>query len=151
MKNIFQKEIANEIITRINELTPNSKPLWGRMNVSQMLAHCNVTYTYTYQPEQFKKPNFIVRFILKTVVKKYVLSPNPYKHNGKTAPEFIIKEERNFDLEKEKLINNIIKTQELGEKHFDGLENISFGKMSSDQWNTMFYKHLNHHLSQFGV
>lgn len=151
MKNIFLQETTEDVLNRINTLRPDSKPLWGKMTVAQMLAHCNVTYSYTYEPEKFKKPNLFVSFILKNFIKKYVLSPKPYKHNGKTGPDFIITDERNFELEKEKLIQNIIKTQQLGEKHFENLENFSFGKMSAEEWNTMLYKHIHHHLSQFGV
>lgn len=44
MKNIFQTEVTQEIISRINNLLPNTPALWGKMSVSQMLAHCNVTY-----------------------------------------------------------------------------------------------------------
>lgn len=151
MKNIFQLATANEFIDRINHLSPASRPLWGKMNVAQMLAHCNVTYDYTYQPEKFKKPGLLMRLLLRNVVKKYVTADKPYKQNGRTSPDFIIAGEREFQTEKEKLIANITRTQQLGEKHFDGLENISFGKMSATEWNTMFAKHLDHHLRQFGV
>ena len=43
------------------------------------------------------------------------------------------------------------KTQELGRSHFDGKESLSFGPINAQEWNNLFYKHLNHHLSQFGV
>jgi hypothetical protein len=151
MQNIFHKTDTDEIIARINRLSPDSKPLWGKMNVAQMLAHCNVMYAYTYEPGQFKKPNFFLRIILKTVVRKYVTSPEPYKQNGRTAPDFIITDERQFEAEKEKLVRNIEKTRALGEAHFEGLENFSFGKMTAKEWNTVFAKHLDHHLRQFGV
>ena len=151
MKSVFNLQDTNELINRINNLSPVSKAQWGKMNVGQMLAHCNVPYSYSFEPERFSKPNFLKKFLLQKIVKKYVLSPEPYKRNGRTAPEFIITNERDFDPEKEKLIRNIQNTQQLGEQHFEGLENISFGKMSASEWNTMFYKHLNHHLSQFGV
>jgi hypothetical protein len=151
MKNIFLKQDTDEIIARINQLTPESQPRWGKMNVAQMLAHCNVTYAYTYEPEKFKKPGFFLRFILRTMVRKYVTSPEPYKQNGRTSPDFIIAGEREFEAEKQKLIANINKTQQLGESHFEGLENFSCGKMSDKEWNTMFAKHLDHHLRQFGV
>jgi hypothetical protein len=151
MKNIFLQQDTDEIIARINQLSPASQPLWGKMNVAQMLAHCNVTYAYTYEPEKFKKPGFFLRLILRTMVRKYVTSPEPYKQNGRTSPDFIITDERQFETEKQKLIQNINKTQQLGESHFEGLENFSFGKMSAKEWNTMFAKHLDHHLRQFGV
>lgn len=57
MKNYFDKEITSEIINRINLLNNNSQPLWGKMSVSQMLAHCNVTYELVYENKN-PKPNF---------------------------------------------------------------------------------------------
>ena len=151
MKSVFNQADATELINRINTLSNISKPLWGKMSVSKMLAHCNVPYSYTFEKEKYKKPNFLKLLLLRTVVKSIVLSPNPYKRNSPTAPEFVIKDDRDFEVEKKKLIQNINKTQQLGESHFEGLENLSFGKMSAKEWNTMLYKHLDHHLSQFGV
>ncbi|QEC43353.1 DUF1569 domain-containing protein [Pseudobacter ginsenosidimutans] len=151
MKNIFQHAVSEEIIQRINQLTPDSQRQWGKMSVDQMLAHCNVPYAYTFHPENFKKPGGFTKFILRTFVKKAVVSETPYKKNGRTAPEFIINGGRDFQKEKTKLIENIRKAQELGQQYFDGKENISFGKMTATEWNNMFYKHLDHHLSQFGV
>lgn len=78
-------------------------------------------------------------------------STTPYKKNVPTAPSFIIKEEKNFEEEKQKLIAYLKKTQELGANFFEGKENITFGKLSATQWNALFSKHIDHHLSQFGV
>lgn len=150
MKNIFTQEISNEIINRINSLTLESKGLWGKMSVAQMLAHCNVTYEMAYESKH-PKPNFLMRFILKTFVKKIVTNEIPYKKSSSTAPAFIIKNDRDFIVEKKRLIDYINKTQQLGESYFDGKESLSFGKMTKSEWNNMFYKHLDHHLSQFGV
>ena len=150
MNNIFQAEIANEVIDRINHLKPGSQPLWGKMNVAQMLAHCNVTYEMIYD-NNHKKPNPFMRFILKLFVKDTVVGPKPYKKNSQTAPAFLIKDERDFDKEKNRLIAYIKKTQELGAGYFDNKESLSFGKLSEREWNVMFYKHLDHHLGQFGV
>ena len=150
MKNIFDLKDANEIINRISQLTPDSKALWGKMSVSQMLAHCNITYELVYE-NKHPKPNAFVGFILRTFIKKTVVNEVPYKHNGGTAPIFIIKDEKNFEEEKTRLIEFIKKTQALGGSYFDNKESHSFGKLTQSEWNNMFYKHLNHHLSQFGV
>ena len=150
MNNIFQAEIANEVINRIKHLKPGSQPLWGKMDVAQMLAHCNVTYEMIYDGNH-KKPNPFMRFILKLFVKDTVVGPKPYKKNSQTAPAFLIKDERDFDKEKNRLIAYIKKTQELGAEYFDNKESLSFGKLSEHEWNVMFYKHLDHHLGQFGV
>jgi hypothetical protein len=150
MKNIFNQAVSTEIVTRINQLKADSQPKWGKMAVGQMMAHCNVTYEFLYDGVH-KKPNAFKKFILKAFVKNIVVSDKPYKHNSQTAPEFIIKDTKNFESEKNRLINYINKTQQLGETHFDGLESHSFGPLNKTEWNNMFYKHLDHHLNQFGV
>jgi Protein of unknown function (DUF1569) len=150
MKNIFSQNNVAELIDRINKLKADTAPNWGKMTVAQMLAHCNVTYEMVYE-NIHPKPNAILKFILKTLVKKKVVNEIPYLKNGKTAPQFIIKETKNFADEKERLVGYILKTQQLGESHFDGKQSHSFGVLSKTEWNNMFYKHLDHHLRQFGV
>ena len=150
MKNIFEKNISNEVIERINRLTPESKPQWGKMSADQMLAHCNVTYEFVFD-NKHKKPSGFKKLMLKTFVKNAVVSEKPYKKNGPTAPEFLIKNEKNFETEKNRLIVYITKTQELGDNYFDNKESHSFGKLTKTEWSNMFYKHLDHHLNQFGV
>ncbi|WP_264524139.1 DUF1569 domain-containing protein [Flavobacterium sp. N502536] len=150
MKNVFLKEDCDEFVKRINLLEPESKGLWGKMDVAQMLAHCNVSYEMVYD-DIHPKPGFFLKFIMKTLVKSKVVSETPYLHNNQTAPQFIIKGNRDFNLERERLIGYINKTQLLGEKEFDGKESHSFGKLKAVEWNNMFAKHLEHHLSQFGV
>ena len=149
-KNIFSKKETDNLICRINKLNKHSHRLWGKMKVSQMLAHCNVAYEKIYS-EKYPRPNLLKRVLLKFFVKKAVVGKKPYPKNGRTATEFIIQGERDFDLEKQLLIDYIIKTQELGENYFNNKVSHSFGKLTKKEWNIMLYKHLNHHLSQFGV
>ncbi|MEJ7682865.1 MAG: hypothetical protein WKG06_34410 [Segetibacter sp.] len=114
LPNIFTKDVSEKIIERINKLKPTTQPGWGKMNVAQMLAHCNVTYELVFE-NKHPKPNFFMKFILKSFVKKIVTSETPYKHNSKTAPAFKITDARDFEAEKNRLINYINKTQQLSE------------------------------------
>lgn len=151
MKNIFEKEITNEVISRIDALTPQLQPQWGKMNVAQMLAHLNVMYELVYEPEKFPKSSGFEKFMIKLFAKNQVVGEKPYPKNGRTAPIFIISDERDFEKEKERLKNYITRTQSLGASNFEGKESHSFGKLTSKEWNNMFYKHIDHHLTQFGV
>jgi len=150
LPNIFRKEVSDKVIHRINLLKPATEAQWGKMNVSQMLAHNNVMYEMLYE-EKHAKPNFLMKLVLKAFVKPIVVSEKPYKHNSKTAPAFMINEPRNFQVEKNRLVAYIEKTQQLGEDAFESKDSLSFGPLSKEEWNNMFYKHLDHHLTQFGV
>ena len=150
MQNVFLKEDCDQFINRINQLKPDLKGLWGKMSVDQMLGHCNVSYEMVYD-DIHPKPNGFMKFILKLLVKSKVVDDKPYPKNNQTAPQFIIKGNRDFETEKKRLISYLIRTQTLGSNEFEGKESHSFGKLTSKEWNNMFAKHLEHHLSQFGV
>jgi hypothetical protein len=151
IKNIFTKAVTDELITRIERLTPQSQPLWGKMSVAQMLAHCCVSYEMVYEMDKFPKPGKIMKFIIQLMAKSQVTGEKPYAKNGRTAPAFLITDEREFDNEKNRITGYLIKTQQLGDNYFEGKESLSFGKLSTIEWNNLFYKHLDHHLGQFGV
>ena len=67
IKNIFDKAVTEEIIDRINKLNANTQPLWGKMAVGQMMAHCCVTYEYVYD-NIHKAPNGFLKLILKLLI-----------------------------------------------------------------------------------
>ena len=135
---------------RVEQLRPDSQPLWGKMDVAQMLAHCNVAYEIEYT-DKHPKPNLLARFFIQLFAKNQVVGPKPYPRNGRTAPMFLITDERDFTHEKQRLLDHLQKTHDLGAAHFDGKSNSGFGKLTLAQWNTLFSKHLDHHLTQFGV
>jgi len=150
MKSVYEPAVTAELIHRIEQLTPQSPGLWGKMSVDQMLAHCCVAYEMAFT-DKHPKANPILRFLLKTFVKNGVVNEVPYKRNLPTSPAFRIKNEKNFEEEKARLIAFLEQTLAVGEAGFEGRESPSFGPMTAKEWNNLFYKHLDHHLTQFGV
>lgn len=150
MKYIFDKEVNEEMLARIDSLSNESQAKWGKMNAAQVLAHCNVAYEMALT-EKYPKAKGLKRWLLSKTVKNIVVGEKPYKRNSRTAPEFIVADERVFNDEKQKIVDNIKKVFSLGESHFDGKESTSFGPLTKKEWSNLFYKHLNHHLEQFGA
>jgi len=150
MKNVFDPAVTAELIQRIEKLSPESPALWGKMSVDQMLAHCCVAYEMAFT-NKHPKANALMRFILKTFVKPGVVNEVPYKKNLPTAPAFRIKNEKNFAEEKARLIAFVEQTLSASEATFEGKESPSFGPMNAKEWNNLLYKHLDHHLTQFGA
>ncbi|MGL4630251.1 MAG: DUF1569 domain-containing protein [Leadbetterella sp.] len=150
LPNIFSETVSSQLISRLNTLNNTTAPQWGKMNAAQMLAHVNVPFEYAFE-NKHKAPNFFFKFMLKTFVKSGVVSEAPYKKNSGTAPDFIIKGDRDFDLEKNRLITYVKKMGSDDAKNYEGREYLPFGNMSATEWNNLFYKHIDHHLTQFGV
>lgn len=151
--NLFKQDECNKAIARVNKLTADTSPEWGKMNAAQMLAHVNVAYEFVYEPEKHVRPTGLKKFFIKLVAKPFVVGPKPYKRSGQTAPEFKTAGESNadFDLQKKRLTDFINKAQNDGIAKFVAMESHSFGFLTEQEWNTMFSKHLDHHLVPFGV
>ncbi len=150
MISAFNRDDVDSLKARIHQLTTATRPLWGKMNSSRMLAHCNVTYELVYDPPA-KRPNAVLRFLLKVFVKPAVVNEKPYKRSLRTAPYFVISDEREFDKEQARLLAYMDRTLALGAASFEGRESYSFGALTAQEWSNMFTKHLEHHLAQFGV
>lgn len=149
LPDIFNPIEAKVIIERIHKLRPDSKALWGRMSTAQMLAHCSETFEEAYK-DNVEKPSKFKAWLLHTFVKPNVVNDKPYKKNARTLAKYIVKEEKDFDTEKKRLIQYISMLVEDGRTPFEGKYSVYFGKLRSEQWNNLFYKHIDHHLKQFG-
>ena len=150
MKSVFDHADVAELTARINALTPSTTPQWGKMSVDQMLAHVNVAYEMVYE-DRHPKPSWLIRFALKVFVKAKVVGPTPYPRNSPTAPIFRMSGTKEFALERQRLIAFIERVQHDGARTFEDKESPSFGPLTAAEWNVLFYKHLDHHLTQFGV
>lgn len=154
MKSIYDKTVTDDLIQRVGRLTPESTPVWGTMTVDQMLAHCSVPYEMAFAPDadqRFKKATGLKKWFLTKFLKPVVVGEKPYRKGLPTAPEFKMVDQRDFDVERDKLLGFVRQSHEQGRQFFEGRESPSFGKMTADEWSNLYYKHLDHHLQQFGV
>lgn len=150
LPSVFEEQTTQNLINRLNKLTPEMKPKWGKMDAAKLLAHLNVTYDLAYERIP-NKLNFFMKLMMKLFVKNLVTNDVPYKKNERTAPVFIIQNDRDFEKEKAILIANLKDTASKGVGFFEGRVNTSFGPLKASEWSNMFYKHLDHHFNQFGI
>lgn len=149
MKNLFQPEALEEIKQRIDKLQPNSKHLWGKMEVAQMLAHCTVSLEVA--TGQKTPPRIFIGRILAPFIKSAFTNDKPLRKNTPTDKSFLVIDQRNFEKEKAKLIEIINQFSAGGPEKVTSHPHSFFGKLTPIEWSTGMYKHLDHHLRQFGV
>lgn len=150
MLNTFDKSTTDSTFARLNKINFDSKPLWGKMNAAQMLAHLNVAYDLAFDIKSAKS-SWFTKILLKTFVKKIVVGTSPYPKNSRTSPDFLITDDKDFEVEKARFITFVKDTEVKGSNYFEGKESASFGALSAKEWSIMFYKHIDHHFTQFGV
>ncbi|MCC6727223.1 MAG: DinB family protein [Saprospiraceae bacterium] len=149
MKSFFQPEAQAELLARLEKLTPNTAPQWGKMNAAQMLGHCAVAYKSATGELVLKPMPFIFR-LLGRMIKKSVLSEKPYKKNSPTAPEFLIPSDVDFEHEKQRFKEDFEKLA-VGPQVVRTLKHPFFGEMSAEEWGIHLFKHTDYHFAQFGI
>ena len=149
MKNIFERDALQEVNQRINKLQPNSQRQWGKMDVAQMFAHCSAALEVA-AGKKFPPRIFIGR-ILAPFFRSVFSNDKPFKQNMPTDNSFLIIDQRNFEREKARLIDLVTQFSTGGEAICTTHPHPFFGKLTPKEWATGMYKHLDHHLRQFGV
>jgi hypothetical protein len=148
-KSLFDRDAHLDILGRINKLTPESNPLWGKMTVSQMLSHCQKPLEVATGDLKLKRG--LIGFLFGTMAKKKMVGSEPFSKNLPTDPNFKIAERKDFYKEKNKLVALINQFVKNGREGITKESHPFFGKLSLDEWEILLWKHLDHHLRQFGV
>jgi hypothetical protein len=146
VKDLFDPAVKREIIERINKLTPDSQRQWGKMDAAQMMAHCQVPMGVALGTHKLKR-NFILGLI-GPFFKKKLYGPEPFKRSLPTDKSFVMADKKDFEKEKQALtqmVNSFTAENMVDEKH------PFFGRLTKEQWSKGTWKHLDHHLQQFGV
>lgn len=150
MESLFEKRIVQKYIERIHLLTPQTQPQWGRMDVAQMLAHCQAPIKIA-SGELIPKINPIVRFLFGKTAKKQLVNDPEFKRNIPTFSEAKITDRRVFEYERTRLVQAIEAFQQKGPAGLTREPHPFFGEMTVGDWDLLQVKHLDHHLRQFGV
>lgn len=147
MKSFFDDGVYEEISFRLNKLSGDSQPNWGKMSCAQMLNHCQKPLNTILEKEDYGlKPNWLVNLLFK----KSMYSDKLWRKNMPTAPKFIIKENKDFETEIAQM-RQLLKELHSERNREQWQPHPAFGKLTKDQWGKMQYKHLDHHFRQFGV
>lgn len=149
IRNLFEDKVYKETIDRLNQLIPASERKWGKMNVSQMLAHCKEAFKVPLSDKPL--PRMFIGRLIGWMVRKKLYDNTPWKQGLPTAPSFRIRDERDFETEKRELVALIDKFHELGPTGAGKYPHPMFGAYTPEQWGKSMWKHLDHHLRQFGV
>jgi hypothetical protein len=149
VKNLFESSSATEIKERIILLRPDSRKQWGAMSVAQMLAHCSAWMEMAAGLKS-QKQSLIGRIVGK-MAKKSILGEEPIRRNMPTDKVLIIQDERDFAAEQRRLLDLVDRFSKGGPDQCTTHPHSFFGSMTPTEWAAMGYKHLDHHLRQFGA
>jgi len=148
MPTVFDETPRRSLLRRFNSLRPEATPLWGKMDAHRMVCHCAVALRLSLHPEGEIRPRgALARWPLNWLVIHVV----PWPKGKAEAPRRLLDTEQQSWDEDLASLSSLLRTA--GERGADGdwPLNVAFGRISGRDWGALHYKHLDHHLRQFGV
>ena len=147
MTSILQADARERLLGRLRLLSPDSRPLWGRMSAPQMIAHLADQMRLTLGeipaapragPLRWQPMKFIVLNWLPWPKGRVVGPPEVFV----TAPAEWITDLHTL----EAAVHRFVEQPERSCP-----DHPIFGAMSRQTWGRFCHKHFDHHLRQFGV
>jgi len=147
MKSLAQQETRREIQERIGRLTKDRPARWGKMTVSQMVAHCADSIRMGLGQLPTKPRRLPLRY---PPLKQLVVYWLPFPKGAPTAPELIARTPSDWETETSELAKLV---ESIGSRNVGGVwpDHPAFGRLTGTGWCVLGYRHLDHHLRQFGA
>jgi len=149
MQSLFNSSDRDAILHRVDALQPNAMRLWGTMTPAQALCHCAVAVEFCTGDRPVKQK--LIGKLLAWVVRPSLLrTEKPMGKNAPTDPQLVISDERDLAAEQARLRTAIVKMSERCAAAAGIAIHPFFGKLTGDEWGILMFKHIDHHLRQFG-
>jgi len=150
MKNLFEAPTVDEVKNRTERLRSDSERQWGKMNAAQAVAHCAASMEMAVGDKL--PPQMLLGRIIGGFVKPMVLgNDEPMRRNSPTVPSLVVSDERELEAERTRLRGLIDRFAAAGPQGCTTHPHSFFGRLNPQEWAILMYKHLDHHLRQFGV
>ena len=147
-RTIFDPRQRDDLLERLDRLTPDATAQWGTMTAHRMLCHLSDSLRVVLgeAPAAFKSghlANPVARWLLAYVI------PFP-KGRAETAPEMLSTQPGDWDVDLASAREYLRTAARQGP---DGkwARHPAFGDVSGALYGVFIHKHFDHHLRQFGV
>jgi hypothetical protein len=149
MKSMFEAATVEDLKQRLGRLRLDDQRQWGAMTAAQAVAHCSAGIEMAFG--EIRPPRALSGRLLGWIIKPMALKDGePMRRNSPTSKELIVADDRNLDAERERLRALMDRFTASGPAGCTTHPHPFFGKLTPDEWAVQMYKHLDHHLRQFG-
>jgi hypothetical protein len=149
MNSLFDAADYQEIVRRLDSVHAGSPRQWGKMTAAQMLEH--VARVLEMASGKVPRPQIAIGKLISWAFRKQFVGPAPFRKNGPTGPAYVIRDEPDLEASRVRVKSLLAEFHAMGETGCDGNVHGFFGKLSGREWGITQYKHLDHHLRQFGA
>jgi hypothetical protein len=147
-KTVFDAAAREALLKRVMLVQTGTQPKWGQMNSVKMLRHLSASFEMALgelpcAPKPGPMKNWLAHWLV-------IDSPIPWPKGAPTAPEIISQPTAGVEEEQQRVRVCLERIAARGDAGTYA-DHPAFGKLSSAQWGRLIWRHVDHHLWQFGV
>jgi hypothetical protein len=147
MPTLFDPSARAKLVSRLSGLTPDRRPLWGRLDAARVQTHLAAQLRMALGDLTCRSKNTPFRY---PVVRELIIYVLPWPKGAPTAPELLATEPADFEADRQALIQLVERMGTRNPEEPFG-EHPAFGPLSRRAWGVLGWRHLDHHLRQFGL
>ena len=148
MKSVWNAQDHGELRDRVLQLTPERAAAWGKMNAPQMVAHL-IDAIRMASGELATAPKNIP-LLRYPPMKQLFVYCLPFPKGAPTAPELLARKPEEWTVEIGQLRDQLDRFVSRGPAATATAHPL-FGRLTGRAWGALVYRHMDHHLRQFGV
>lgn len=147
MPSLFSSDDRQALLDRLDRITADATPRWGRMTAPQMLAHLSDSMRMALGELKVAPRRLPIRY---SPLKELVIYFLPFPKNAPTAPELLSRKPETWELEWHRFSTLLQRCASVPSDQ-KWPDHPLFGELTPRQWGILGYRHIDHHLRQFGV
>lgn len=148
MPTIFEPDTLARILGRVDRLDPARAPLWGRMTAPEMVCHLNCAMRSALGELETRPPHGPLSH---WPLNKLAIHVVPWPRGKAKSPrEFLARKPDSWDADRRELSTLL---DRIAKRGAEGTwpASVVFGRINGRDWGVLTWKHVHHHLEQFGV
>ena len=148
MTTAWDSSFRESLVDRAKRLTADTKPAWGKMHASGMLAHINDSYRMVLGDLAVKSKNLPIRF---TPIKQLIIYVAPFPKGAPTAPELIARCDGANLADEQQAYGELLSRLGAITKATKLQPHPAFGTLTHRAYGVLIARHTDHHFRQFGL
>ncbi len=147
MASLRDEKVRNGQVERLQKLTPETKGKWGRLSAPGMVCHLIDGLKMALGDVEVASLN--KKIYQSFPIKHLIIYVVPFPKNVPTAPELLATAPSDFEGDRRQLAE-LMERLAKGPAG-KGPSHPFFGPLTNEEWNALQWKHVEHHLKQFGI
>lgn len=147
MPSIWNEADRRSLDNRLQAMQAGNKATWGQMSLKEMLDHLAKSLGIATGETKCAPKSGPFRY---WPIRVLIIHVVPWPKGAPTAPELLVKTHGDWQQNRKAVREAITRIGAL-DSSATLHEHPAFGRISRHSWGVLMYRHVDHHLRQFGV